>query len=121
MVNIGSILWTDHGGDLAGVFDRDRLLDNLSVYWFTGTIGSSFRLYHETNFRAPLNHAKVDVPTEIAHFAGQPFSWPRSLVEWNYRNIQDWQELPHGGHFAALQRPGDFLKAVRGFFRSQAL
>jgi pimeloyl-ACP methyl ester carboxylesterase len=113
--------WTDHGGDLDAVFDFDHLLDNLSLYWFTGTAGSSFRLYHENNFRSAYAHAVVDVPTGIARFAGEPFRWPRSLVERNYRNVQDWQEIAQGGHFAAFQRKDDFLRVVRGFFADQAL
>lgn len=113
--------WTDHEGDLDTVFAFDHLLDNLSVYWFTGTAGSSFRLYHENNFRAPYAHAKVAVPTGVARFAGEPFRWPRALVEWNYTNIQDWQDLPKGGHFAAFQRKDDFLGVVRGFFRAQSV
>ena len=111
--------WTDHGGDLDNVFDFDHLLDNLSVYWFSGTAGSSFRFYHENNVRIAYRHAVVDVPTGIARFAGEPFRWPRTLVEWNYRNIRDWQELPVGGHFAAFQRKDDFLRVVRAFFRTQ--
>jgi microsomal epoxide hydrolase len=113
--------WTDHGGDLDSVFDFDHLLDNLSLYWFTGTAGSSFRLYHENNARAAYAHAIVDVPTGVAQFAGEPFTWPRSLVEQSYRNIQDWQELPKGGHFAAFQRKDDFLRVVRKFFTGQSL
>lgn len=113
--------WTDHGGDLDAVFDFDHLLDNLSLYWFTGTAASSFRLYHETNFRAAYAHAVVDVPTGIARFAGEPFRWPRSLIERNYRNVTDWQELPLGGHFAAFQRKDDFLRVVRAFFARQSL
>src|SRR3546814_9526777 len=74
----------------------DHLLDNLSLYWFTGTAGSSFRLYHENNVRSQYRHAEVNVPTGVARFGGEPFRWPRSLVEKNYRNIQDWQELPKG-------------------------
>lgn len=113
--------WTDHGGDLESVFGLDHLLDNLSVYWFTGTAGSSFRLYHESNFRSAYAHAVVDVPTGVARFAGEPFRWPRSLVEATYRNVVDWQELAHGGHFAAFQRPDDFLRVVRGFFSRQQI
>ena len=113
--------WTDHDGDLAAAFDFDHLLDNLSVYWFTGTAASSFRLYHESNLRSAYAHAIVDVPTGVARFAGEPFRWPRSLVEQTYRNVQDWQELPQGGHFAAFQRKDDFLRVIRRFFGSQAL
>lgn len=110
--------WTDHGGDLDAVFDFDHLLDNLSLYWFTGTAGSSFRLYHESNFRVPYSHALVDVPTGVARFAGEPFRWPRPLVEQNYRAVRQWDELPKGGHFAAFQRKDDFLRVVRAFFRT---
>jgi len=113
--------WTDHGGDLDSVFDLDHLLDNLSLYWFTGTAGSSFRLYHENNVRSAYVHPTVDVPTGVAQFAGEPFTWPRSLVEKAYRNIQDWRELPKGGHFAAFQRKDDFLRVVRDFFAEQSL
>ncbi len=111
--------WTDHGGDLDSVFGMDHLLDNLTLYWLTGTAGSSFRLYFESNGRGKYRQSKVSVPTGIARFAGEPFRWPRPLVEMSYFDIQDWQELPKGGHFAAFQRPDDFLRVVRGFFRTQ--
>ena len=113
--------WTDHDGELDSVFDDDHLLDNLSIYWFSGTAGSSFRLYHENNVRSQYRHAVVKIPTGIARFAGEPFTWPRSLVERNYLDIQDWQELPKGGHFAALQRKDDFLRVVRAFFADRPL
>lgn len=112
--------WTDHGGDLQSVFDFQHLTDNLTLYWLTGTAGSSFRLYFESNGRGNYRQSKVKVPTGIARFAGEPFRWPRRFVEMSYHNIQDWQELPKGGHFAAFQRPDDFLRVVRGFFRAQA-
>jgi pimeloyl-ACP methyl ester carboxylesterase len=113
--------WTDHGGDLDAVFGFDHLLDNLTLYWLTGTAGSSFRLYHENNFRAVYRHADVTVPTGVAQWAGEPFRWPRPMVELVYRNIQEWREFPGGGHFAAFQRKDEFLQAVRGFFSTQSL
>ena len=112
--------WTDHGGNLEDAFDIDHLLDNLSVYWFTGTAGSSFRLYHENNYRTQYTHSRVEIPTGVARFAGEPFRWPRALVEWNYSNIHLWEDLPAGGHFAAFQRKEDFLRVVRAFFRNQS-
>jgi pimeloyl-ACP methyl ester carboxylesterase len=112
--------WTDHGGDLASVFSFDHLLDNLTLYWLSGTIGSSVRFYLESNQGGKYRHSKVTVPTGVARFAGEPFRWPRSLSEQAY-NIVDWQEFPRGGHFAAFQRPVEFVDAVRRFFRSQKL
>ncbi|MDB5687596.1 MAG: epoxide hydrolase [Rhizorhabdus sp.] len=113
--------WTDHGGDLESVFGFDHLLDNLTLYWLTQTAGSSFRLYFESNGRGAYRQSKVGVPTGVARFAGEPFRWPRPLAEQSYRNIVEWREFPIGGHFAAFQRPDDFLDAVRGFFRGQTL
>jgi epoxide hydrolase len=112
--------WTDHGGDLASVFTWDHLLDNLTLYWMTGTIGSSMRLYLESNQRSQYRHSKVTVPTGVARFAGEPFRWPRGLAEQSY-NIVDWQEFPRGGHFAAFQQPLVFVDAVRRFFRNQTI
>jgi microsomal epoxide hydrolase len=112
--------WTDHGGDFTSVFGFDHLLDNLTLYWMTGTIGSSVRFYLESNGRGAYRHSKVAVPTGVARFAGEPFRWPRSLSEQSY-HIVDWQVFPQGGHFAAFQRPGDFLSAVRGFFRGRPI
>jgi pimeloyl-ACP methyl ester carboxylesterase len=112
--------WTDHGGDLGSVFSVDHLLDNLTLYWLSGTIGSSMRLYLESNQRVPYRHSRVVVPTGVARFAGEPFRWPRSLSEQAY-NVVDWREFPRGGHFAAFQRPAEFLDALRCFFRTQTV
>jgi microsomal epoxide hydrolase len=109
--------WSDVGDSLNESFGIDRLLDNITLYWLSGTINSSCRLYFETN--GPPNtyrHAKVTVPTGVARFAGEPYRWPRAWVERAY-NVVEWQELPKGGHFAAMQRPDDFIQAVRGYFR----
>jgi epoxide hydrolase len=113
--------WTDHGGDLDSAFDFDHLLDNLTLYWLTGTAGSSFRLYYENNFRGSYRRARVTVPMGVARWAGEPFRWPRPMVEEDFPTITDWREFAGGGHFAAFQRKDEFLDAVRGFFRTQAL
>jgi pimeloyl-ACP methyl ester carboxylesterase len=113
--------WTDHGGDLDSAFDFDHLLDNLSLYWFTGTAGSSFRLYHENNVRSAYRHAIVTVPTGVARWSGEPFRWPRQLTNANLQNVQAWEEFQGGGHFAAFQRKEEFVGAVRRFFGKQKL
>jgi epoxide hydrolase len=113
--------WTDHGGDLNSAFDFDHLLDNLTLYWLTGTAGSSFRLYHENNFRGRYRKARVTVPIGVARWAGEPFRWPRSMVQESFPTTREWREFAGGGHFAAFQRKDEFLDAVRGFFRTQAL
>jgi pimeloyl-ACP methyl ester carboxylesterase len=95
----------------------DDILTNISLYWFTNTIGSSVRLYLES-VGTPLRLAagqRVEVPTAVlrCHLEA-PFP-PRSWVERGY-NVARWTESPRGGHFAALEVPETFAADVRAFF-----
>jgi pimeloyl-ACP methyl ester carboxylesterase len=110
--------WSDCDGDLYASFTRDELLSNVTLYWMTQTIHSSFRLYHE-NRRAPLHLEKdafVHVPCAIAHFPKEILFPPREWVERGY-NVQRWTEMPRGGHFAAAEQPELLAKDMRAFFR----
>ncbi len=111
--------WTDHNDDLFQVFPPDTLIDNLMVYWATGTIGSSMRYYYDTvHFRAPLSPTeRVTIPTAVC-------MWPKDLViapkEWAERfyNIQQYSLKPHGGHFPAWEAPEAYAGDLRSFTRS---
>ena len=98
--------WSDCNGNIESVFTKDELLSNVSLYWFTGTIHSSIRLYNE-NSRAPLHFFKndfINIPVGIARFhKEEPFP-PRRFIERGY-NIQHWTDIPTGGHFAAMEQP----------------
>lgn len=107
--------WSDCGGDLESSFDRDRLLDNVSVYWFTGTINSSMRLYYETDFQEAVPE-RVDVPTGHARYPAEVYKTPRAWAEEVY-DIVSWSEMPEGGHFAAMEVPDLFVEDLREFFR----
>jgi len=110
--------WSDCEGDLERIFTTDDLLANVTLYWMTGTIGSSMRLYYEDRC-APLcfnEDDKVRVPCGIAHFPKEAPFPPRHWVERRY-NVQHWTEMPEGGHFAALEQPELFVKDLRAFFR----
>jgi microsomal epoxide hydrolase len=109
--------WSDCGGDVEASFSRERLLDNISVYWLTGTINSSMRLYYEETGpgrRLPL--PDVRVPTGHARFPAEIVQTPRRWAEAKF-NITRWQDMPRGGHFAAMEVPGLFVEEVRAFFR----
>ncbi len=111
--------WTHHpDGDLETAVTRDQILTNLTVYWVTGTINSSVRLYFETMGsgaqRPPFD--RVDVPTGCAIFPGELVQMPRSWAEQMY-NIVHWERYDRGGHFAALEEPDLYLQDVRKFFR----
>lgn len=111
--------WSDCGGDLHQIFSRDELLANVTLYWLTETIGSSFRMYFE-NRRAPLQFERgefVRPPCAIAHFPKEILFPPRQWVERGY-NVQRWTEMPRGGHFAAMEQPRLLAEDIRAFFRA---
>lgn len=110
--------WSDCEGDVEGTFTRDELLTNISIYWFTQTIGSSMRLYWESRQR-PLRFApgeRVQVPCAIANFPKEIPLPPRSWVERVY-DVRSWSMMPRGGHFAALEQPDLLAQDIRAFFR----
>lgn len=111
--------WSDCDGDVESVFTRDELLTNITIYWVTGTITSSTRLYYETfkGGRIGLLEKKVEVPTGVARFPKEIMRFPRKWVE-NHFNVTHWTDMPRGGHFAAMEQPDLYLEDVRKFFRT---
>jgi pimeloyl-ACP methyl ester carboxylesterase len=110
--------WSDCDGDLYRRFTRDELLSNVTLYWVTETIHSSFRLYYEGR-KAPLHFGPGDfvhVPCAIAHFPKEAPFPPRNWVERGY-HVQRWTEMPRGGHFAAMEEPELLAEDIRAFFR----
>ena len=110
--------WSDCGGDVERSFSRDALLDAISLYWLTGTIGSSMRIYFEDhgpgrNWPLP----RVYIPTGHAMFPAEILKTPRAWAERQF-NIQHWRIMPRGGHFAAMEEPGLFVDELRTFFRA---
>jgi pimeloyl-ACP methyl ester carboxylesterase len=109
--------WTDCDGDVERAFTKDQLLTNISIYWFTQTLGSSARFYYENNGpgrEQPLPQTRV--PTGYAEFPGEHYKMPRSWAEVAF-DLVHWQEMPRGGHFAAMQVPELYVDEVREFFR----
>ena len=87
------------------------------VYWVTGTITSSTRIYYESrNVEATEPLGFVEVPTAALIFPAELYIFPRQWAEAWY-NLVRWTEIPDGGHFAALEEPEVFLDDVRTFFR----
>jgi pimeloyl-ACP methyl ester carboxylesterase len=110
--------WSDCEGDVYRSFSRDELLANVTLYWMTQTISSSFRMYHEGR-KAPLRFTSDDfvhVPCAVAHFPKEIVFPPQEWVERGY-NVQRWTEMPKGGHFAADEQPDLLAADIRSFFR----
>ena len=112
--------WSDCDGDLESVFSRDRLLANISLYWFTGAIGSSFWPYY-ARMHGPWpipEGGTVDVPTGYSEFPHEILRPPRSMAERSYTDIRRWSVHARGGHFAALEQPEVLAGEIREFFRA---
>jgi pimeloyl-ACP methyl ester carboxylesterase len=110
--------WSDCDGDVFRRFSRDELLTNVTLYWMTETIHSSFRLYFE-NGSAPLQFEPRDFvrpPCAFARFPKEISAPPRAWVERGY-NVRRWCDMPRGGHFAAAEEPGLLAQDLRSFFR----
>jgi len=107
--------WSDCDGDPENAFTRDQLLTNVMVYWVTGTITSSTRLYWERQHTQASPPGFIDVPTGVARFPKEPIRFPRTWVERRY-HVTHWVDMPRGGHFAAMEQPELFVDDVRSFF-----
>jgi pimeloyl-ACP methyl ester carboxylesterase len=110
--------WTDNRGSPEDAVSRDEMLANISLYWFTGAIGSSFWPYYARMHGPwPIPEGEtVTAPTGYAEFPKEILSPPRSLAEKTYSNIRRWTRMPKGGHFAALEQPEALAREVIAFF-----
>ena len=114
--------WSDCGSDNGGVpenaIPRDDMLADISLYWFTGTIGASFWPYYarlHAGWPIPKG-GTVGVPMGYAEFPKEILSPPRVLAEKTYTDIRRWTRFEKGGHFAALEQPEALAREVRAFF-----
>jgi pimeloyl-ACP methyl ester carboxylesterase len=107
--------WTDCNGHPENVLSRDELLDNVMMYWVTGSGASSARMYWESMASGFRPAARVELPTGVASFPKEIGRPPRHWCEPNY-HITHWTTMPRGGHFAAFEQPDLFVEDVRAFF-----
>jgi len=112
--------WTDCDGNPENALSRDEMLADISLYWFTGAIGSSFWPYYARMHRPwPIPEGTtVDVPVGYAEFPKEILRPPRALAARTYTDIRRWTVMDKGGHFAALEQPRALAREVRAFFDS---
>jgi pimeloyl-ACP methyl ester carboxylesterase len=108
-------------GNPSGNLTQDNILDNITLYWLTGTGASAARSYWEEgqeNARAAgQTPTPVSVPVGFSTFPGEIWRTPRSWVEKAYPNVVYFNEVDKGGHFAAWEEPELFATEVRAAFR----
>jgi pimeloyl-ACP methyl ester carboxylesterase len=109
-------------GEPVGNLTRDNILDNITLYWLTGTGASAARWYWEFGrfLAATAGHAPppVQVPVGFTAFPGELWNAPRSWVETAYPGHAYFNEADRGGHFAAWEEPALFTAEVRAAFSS---
>jgi len=107
-----------------GHLTRDNILDNVTLYWLTGTGASAARSYWEDGLARAQALASGQAPPEVAvpvgftTFPGEIWQSPRSWVENSYPNVAYFNVADRGGHFAAWEEPELFSTEVRAAFRS---
>ena len=109
------------GGQPSGGLTRDHILDNITVYWLTGTGASAARSYWESGRAQALAAGQalpeVKLPVGFTTFPDEIFRAPRSWVEKGYSTLTYFHEADKGGHFAAWEEPEVFTTEVRAAFK----
>jgi pimeloyl-ACP methyl ester carboxylesterase len=107
-----------------GNLTRDHIVDNITLYWLTGTGASAARSYWEDGQALAQAHASGQAPPEVSlpvgftTFPGEIWRTPRSWVENSYPNVTYFNEVDRGGHFAAWEEPELFAAEMRAAFSS---
>jgi pimeloyl-ACP methyl ester carboxylesterase len=106
----------------SGNLTREHIVDNITLYWLTGTGASAARSYweegQETNRAAGKAPTPVSIPVGFTTFPGEIWRTPRSWVEKAYPTTIYFNEVDKGGHFAAWEQPELFSKEIRAAFRT---
>jgi pimeloyl-ACP methyl ester carboxylesterase len=110
-------------GEPSGNLTRDHILDNITLYWLTGTGASAARSYWEAyGADAPAAGAAPlpasSIPCGFTTFPGEIWRTPRSWVDASYPNVIYFHEVDKGGHFACWEEPELFADELRAGFRS---
>lgn len=110
---------SDSDGNPESVFSLDEMLDDIMLYWLPNTGASSARLYWEGQASMASgggSSAPMRVPTAISMFPKEQVRISRRWAERRFTNLVHFNELDHGGHFAALEQPASFVTEVRSGF-----
>src|SRR5580692_10968394 len=105
--------WSDNRAGEA--ISTDRMLDDITLYWLTDTAASSARLYYES-FAKDFVRIPLDLPVAVSVFKGDFFTPPKVWGDETYSKLFYWNEVPKGGHFAALEQPDLFVAELRKSF-----
>ncbi|GAA4092656.1 MULTISPECIES: epoxide hydrolase family protein [Actinomadura] len=114
--------WADAAEVPEDAVDRDLMLTIATIFWFTGTAGSSNQTYYEVVDTLPINmttgrYPPISAPLGIAIFPRGAFVAVRRFAERDFPTLAHWTEFDRGGHFAAMEEPDLFVQDLRAFAR----
>lgn len=117
--------WSDCNGNVESRFSKEELLTHIMVYWITQSIDTSFLPYFDHANVGALTWIKegikkwtgAKVPAAFSLFPKDISHPPREWAE-RFFNVQRWTEMPHGGHFAAMEEPELLAEDLRTWFRA---
>jgi pimeloyl-ACP methyl ester carboxylesterase len=118
--------WSDCRGNIESRFTKDELLTQITIYWATQSIGTSFLPYFDYANASALTWIKEGmkgwagsskVPAAFALFPKEISQPPREWAE-RFFNVQRWTTMPRGGHFAAMEEPELLAEDLRTWFRA---
>lgn len=119
--------WTDNHGKPEDALSIDQMLNDISLYWFTGTGTSAARLYWEGvgstirthHFFAASRAASgtIDLPMAATLFPAETFTPPKHWAEAAWSNLFYWNQVDKGGHFAAFEEPKIFSEEMWKVFK----
>ncbi|XP_072023374.1 epoxide hydrolase 1-like [Amphiura filiformis] len=120
--SLTNITWRDlEDGGLNEGWQIDDLLNNIMVYWMNGNMASAMRFYKENVplFKDNINKCQIKVPSGVADFPGEIsfLRKPETWVRYKYINLLQYNSMPRGGHFAALEEPQLLAEDFRLFVR----
>jgi pimeloyl-ACP methyl ester carboxylesterase len=108
--------WTDNDGTPESALSRDRMLDNIMLYWLPANAAASARLYWESV--ATFKSHAIDLPVGVSIYPKEIFRPSRRWAERRFSQIIHWNEPAQGGHFAAFEQPAVFVEELRQCFRA---
>ena len=110
--------WADCDGPPDTAIDRDRLLDNVTLYWLTASAASSARIYWESFNALLADAAQIDVPMGHTQFPEEIFHFSERWLRTRFTDLRYYERVNRGGHFAAMEEPDLLVAEVAAAFRA---
>ena len=122
-VGLAAFMFDYNNGEPERLLPKDKVLDDITLYWLTSTAASSARLYWENAGKSLLSAAaqqtaEITLPVAITVFPDEIYQAPETWARRAYPNLAYFHKAANGGHFAAWEQPELFSAELRAAFRS---